>query len=192
MDWAEKEISPQTKKKIILEQVSIMDVLSHYKIEHATKMICPFPDHNDGIASFVIYAETNSFYCFGCNRGSNVIDFVMMMEGCSFVQAIDKLMLLRGKDKFNIQPPKDYKDIYSFNMACDLRDFLQSVKEYHQYEREKNMVDNVFGEMDKKLEQTDKEDEKALKNMRKKIAQYIKDRKEILMDEIDGYNRKKL
>jgi hypothetical protein len=35
---------------------------------------CILPDHEDRTPSFVVYEATNSFYCFGCSRGGDVID----------------------------------------------------------------------------------------------------------------------
>ena len=50
---------------------------------------CPF--HQDKNPSFYIYPETNSFYCFGCNKGGNVINFVEIKYGYSFKQAVEYL-----------------------------------------------------------------------------------------------------
>ena len=36
--------------------------------------LCPF--HNEKTPSFCIYPENNSFFCFGCNKGGDVISFV--------------------------------------------------------------------------------------------------------------------
>jgi DNA primase len=36
---------------------------------------CPLPDHEDKSPSFVVFVETNTWYCFGaCQRGGDVID----------------------------------------------------------------------------------------------------------------------
>jgi len=40
---------------------------------------CVFPDHVDKTASLYVYPETSSFYCFGCNRGGDVIEFAKLM-----------------------------------------------------------------------------------------------------------------
>jgi hypothetical protein len=39
---------------------------------------CPLPDHEDDSPSFWVYPETRSWYCFGCNRGGDVIDFAKL------------------------------------------------------------------------------------------------------------------
>lgn len=36
---------------------------------------CPLPDHEDRTPSFTVFAETNSWYCFGaCQTGGDVVD----------------------------------------------------------------------------------------------------------------------
>jgi CHC2 zinc finger len=34
---------------------------------------CPLPDHDDGTPSFYVYPETNSWFCYGCSRGGDVV-----------------------------------------------------------------------------------------------------------------------
>ncbi len=34
---------------------------------------CPLPGHEDRTPSFVVYEDTNSAYCFGCERGGDVV-----------------------------------------------------------------------------------------------------------------------
>ena len=35
---------------------------------------CPLPEHDDRSPSFTVYPETNSFFCFGCLAGGDVIE----------------------------------------------------------------------------------------------------------------------
>ena len=35
---------------------------------------CPLPGHDDRSPSFTVYLETNSWWCFGCLRGGDVVD----------------------------------------------------------------------------------------------------------------------
>lgn len=48
--------------------------------------LCPF--HNEKTPSFNIYPESNSFYCFGCNKGGGVFQFVMGVENLAFPDAV--------------------------------------------------------------------------------------------------------
>ncbi len=48
--------------------------------------LCPF--HNEKTPSFNIYPNTNSFYCFGCNAGGGVIQFIMRIENLDFQEAV--------------------------------------------------------------------------------------------------------
>lgn len=50
---------------------------------------CPF--HEDEHPSFAVYPETRSFYCFGCNAGGDVIDFVRRADNLSFRDALERL-----------------------------------------------------------------------------------------------------
>ena len=44
--------------------------------------LCPF--HPDRDPSLVIYPETSSYFCFGCEAGGDVIDFVGRLRGTAF------------------------------------------------------------------------------------------------------------
>jgi len=48
--------------------------------------LCPF--HGEKTPSFTVYTENNSFYCFGCGAGGDVITFVRRMENLDYVDAV--------------------------------------------------------------------------------------------------------
>ncbi len=48
--------------------------------------LCPF--HGEKTASFNLYPETNSFYCFGCGAGGDVITFIKRIENLEYIDAI--------------------------------------------------------------------------------------------------------
>ncbi len=52
---------------------------------------CQLPGHNDKEPSFAIYRRTNSFYCFGCQRGGNVINFIKYLFDFNFIEAVNYL-----------------------------------------------------------------------------------------------------
>lgn len=57
--------------------------------ENRVKYLCPL--HNERSSSFVWYKNNNSYYCFGCGKGGDVINLYMNMTDCTFVQAVKKL-----------------------------------------------------------------------------------------------------
>ncbi len=50
---------------------------------------CPF--HAESNASFTVYPETASWYCFGCEAGGDVIDFAGRLHGTTFTETADAL-----------------------------------------------------------------------------------------------------
>lgn len=58
------------------------------------KGLCPF--HSEKTPSFTVYPGTQSFYCFGCGAGGDVINFVMRTENLDYVSAIETLAKRAG------------------------------------------------------------------------------------------------
>ena len=56
--------------------------------------LCPF--HNEKTPSFVVYPETQSFYCFGCGAGGDVITFVRKISNLGYVEAVKQLASRAG------------------------------------------------------------------------------------------------
>jgi DNA primase len=51
--------------------------------------LCPF--HNEKTPSFSVNAERGFFHCFGCGAGGTVFDFVMRVEGLTFLETLQSL-----------------------------------------------------------------------------------------------------
>ncbi|MFQ5808197.1 MAG: CHC2 zinc finger domain-containing protein [Armatimonadota bacterium] len=51
---------------------------------------CPF--HRDGRPSLVVYPHNDSYFCFGCAAGGDVIDFVARLQGVGFKEAAAMLL----------------------------------------------------------------------------------------------------
>jgi len=47
--------------------------------------LCPF--HSERTPSFTVFPDTQSFYCFGCQAGGDIFDFLMKRDGLSFPEA---------------------------------------------------------------------------------------------------------
>ena len=65
------------------------EVVRQYGIEINRAGFCRCPFHSERTASMKIYAQ--SFYCFGCGAGGDVIDFVRLYERCDFKTAFRML-----------------------------------------------------------------------------------------------------
>lgn len=76
----------------------IEDVISSYitlkKAGSNLKGLCPF--HSERTPSFVVYRDTQSYYCFGCGAGGDVINFVMRQENLDYVAAVEFLAKRAG------------------------------------------------------------------------------------------------
>lgn len=56
--------------------------------------LCPF--HNEKTPSFVVYPETQSFYCFGCGAGGDVISFIKRINNIDYLEAVKFLAARAG------------------------------------------------------------------------------------------------
>ena len=69
----------------------IIELYDYEGIRRAGRnLIARCPLHADKSPSFYIY-DNNSWYCFGCNRGGDSIDFVRAVHNVSFSKALDLL-----------------------------------------------------------------------------------------------------
>ena len=60
--------------------------------------LCPF--HGEKTPSFNVSRDKGTYYCFGCKKGGDVIDFVMETERLSFAEAVERLA-----DRFGVSLP---------------------------------------------------------------------------------------
>ncbi len=67
--------------------VHIEDLMNYYGIHTNRQGMACCPLHNEKTPSFKVYPKTNSFYCFGCGAGGDVIKFVELMENVGAASA---------------------------------------------------------------------------------------------------------
>jgi DNA primase len=76
----------------------IVDVVSEYiKLDKKGSNnfgLCPF--HKEKTPSFCVSETKQIFNCFGCGKGGNVIQFIMLTENLDFIEAV-KLLADRAK-----------------------------------------------------------------------------------------------
>ena len=58
--------------------------------------LCPF--HSEKTPSFYLYPESQSFYCFGCETGGDVITFIRKIENLDYVEAVKFLAQMAGME----------------------------------------------------------------------------------------------
>ena len=89
------------------------------------KACCPF--HKERTPSFTVSPEKGLFYCFGCQEGGDLFDFVMKMENLTFNETVKKLADLAGIE---------YKPQTQFSPAeqkrIDMRKTLDFAKRFYQ------------------------------------------------------------
>lgn len=74
----------------IKQLVTIQNIIDRYGYKPQKGFIsCPF--HNEKTPSLRIYTDTNTFYCFGCGMGGDVISFVTHLFKIDFGSAIMRL-----------------------------------------------------------------------------------------------------
>ncbi len=65
--------------------------------------LCPF--HSEKTPSFTVYPDNQSFYCFGCGAGGDVITFIRRIENLEYVEAVRFLAQRAG-----MAMPEDTRD----------------------------------------------------------------------------------
>lgn len=80
----------------IKENVSIVELVQSYGIEiKNNKIKCPFHADNDPSMQLFPNKKTekgNDFFCYGCHKGGNTIEFVKLMENTDYDGACEKLV----------------------------------------------------------------------------------------------------
>ena len=101
-------ISDEVKKEIV-EKTDIEEIVSNYvnlkKNGRTLKGLCPF--HTEKTPSFTVTPDKGMFYCYGCQKGGDIFNFVMEIEKLTFPEA---LQFLAQKAGINLEP-EEYKAV---------------------------------------------------------------------------------
>ncbi len=110
------------KAKIdVVEEIGL--VIALQKSGKAFKGLCPF--HNERTPSFYVFAETQTWHCFGCNEGGDVFSFVQKQQGLEFRETLHYLAEKAGVtvDDYGSQNPEEARE------ASALREGLRKLNE---------------------------------------------------------------
>ncbi len=102
--------SPVDKIKEQLDIVQVIGQTVQLKRAGRTyKGLCPF--HNEKTPSFVVFPETQSYYCFGCGEAGDIITFTMKRQGLAFREALETLARAAGISLQSVESrPKGNQD----------------------------------------------------------------------------------
>lgn len=83
----------------IRREIDLAELVRSYgillkKIGQNWQGLCPF--HTETNPSFTVYPETQSYYCFGCKKGGDVINFLAEKEHISYHAALTTLAEAQG------------------------------------------------------------------------------------------------
>ncbi len=110
----------------VKDATDIVSVIGEYvqlkKAGSSYKGLCPF--HSEKSPSFMVSPSRNSFHCFGCGKGGNVITFIMEKESMPFQEA---LRLLAGKAGVDLPKPQESQRDQE---ADRVREKMQALNEF--------------------------------------------------------------
>ncbi len=93
------------------DRLDIEEYISGYvhlkRAGRLSKGLCPF--HSEKTPSFTVYPDTQSFYCFGCGKGGDIITFTRDIENLDYLDAVRFLADRAGLN----MPDDDYDDTLS-------------------------------------------------------------------------------
>lgn len=98
----------------IIARTDINDVIGSYvtlkRAGSNMSGLCPF--HSERTPSFTVFSRTNSFHCFGCGVGGDVITFIMRAENLDYPSAVEFLAARAG-----VTIPHDKNDMSRMGMS---------------------------------------------------------------------------
>jgi DNA primase len=80
--------------------------------------LCPI--HNEKSGSFHVRTDSNTFHCFGCGAGGDIISLVQQMENLSFTGAIQMLAEEYEIELQSVESDPEYKQLQRLYRICQL------------------------------------------------------------------------
>ena len=123
--------------QVLINSANSVDILNIFKIyniqidQYNNIITCPFKQHSNGserTASFNYYSNTNSFNCFGCNRGGGCCQFVSFMEGISLKEAASKIIETNSPSEYKILNNNDWEEKNKIKLffSSKIRQFIKA------------------------------------------------------------------
>ena len=113
------------------ERIDITDLISGYvelrKHGRLSKGCCPF--HSEKTPSFTVYEDTQSYYCFGCQKGGDAITFIRDIENLDYVESVKFLAERAGLN----MPEDNYDDTLAKKKQRMIYMNKDAARFYHNY-----------------------------------------------------------
>ena len=113
------------------DKTDIEDLIGSYvelkRRGRLSKGLCPF--HSEKTPSFTVYPDTQSYYCFGCGKGGDVITFIREIENLDYVEAVKFLAERAGLN----MPDDNYDDTLSKKKRRMLIINKEAARFFHNY-----------------------------------------------------------
>lgn len=114
------------------ERTDIEELVSDYvvlkKQGHLSKGLCPF--HSEKTPSFTVYPDTNSYFCFGCSKGGDIITFIRDIENLDYIEAV---RLLADRAGLNMPDDNSYDDTIAKKKRRMVEINKEAARFYHNY-----------------------------------------------------------
>lgn len=175
-------MNTQLRIKRLYNVIDGVDYISQYvtgfkRVGMSFKACCPF--HSEKTPSFTIYPKNfltkngpqdhDSFYCFGCDAGGDIIKFYELLNNVNRITAIEKLEIefglseLDNNSEYLINKLKQIKlqpiNLLSFSevnllVSITCRKYLEWIKNKHiiHYQYEKKLIDHYYRYIDYMLQ----------------------------------------
>lgn len=125
-------ISKETIEQVLLRNDAETVIGSYVSLRRAgsnLKGLCPF--HSEKTPSFTVYPADNSFYCFGCGAGGDVITFIRKKENLDYPDAVTYLADRAGITIVQDNRGAAYSPSPKFDRAKMLRMNADAAKYFH-------------------------------------------------------------
>lgn len=125
-------ISRETIEQVIMRNDIETVVGAYVSLKRAgsnLKGLCPF--HSEKSPSFTVYPNDNSFYCFGCGAGGDVITFIKKKENLDYPDAVEFLADRAGITIVRDETRNGYRTEPRFDRARMFKMNADAAKYFH-------------------------------------------------------------
>ncbi len=125
-------ISKETIEQVLLRNDAETVIGSYVSLRRAgsnLKGLCPF--HSEKTPSFTVYPQDNSFYCFGCGAGGDVITFIRKRENLDYPDAVEFLAQRAGITIVKDERGASYSPTPKFDRGRMFRMNTDAAKYFH-------------------------------------------------------------